>query len=227
VNSRALSRRTPLSLALAASTLAAAAVAAFATPSGLNNIPTADVVPEGVLVVQGFAEFGRDRGPTWFAGIKYGPAQGWEVGLDDTAAGAGSPGGPTLQAKCRWELKEGAALALGAANISDDRERHGDVFPYAVLSAPLGALRGHLGYGWQADNRAWFVGADAPVSRALTLRADWTQVADGEESVGSLGFIAAVGPRLLAEAWASFPTAEGAGTSYLVKLDWVVPLSRS
>ena len=41
----------------------------FATPTGLNNIPTADVVPTEVLVWQAFAQFGEDRAPTWFAGF--------------------------------------------------------------------------------------------------------------------------------------------------------------
>ncbi|MDH4179180.1 MAG: hypothetical protein OEV33_01615 [Armatimonadota bacterium] len=196
----------------------------YATPTGLNNIPTADVAPPGVLVCQAFAQFGEDRGPAWFAGFKYGPGENWEVGLDDTAAGAGSAGGPTLQAKYRVPLGENRALALGAANVSTERSRHGDALPYLVLSAPLSAVRGHFGYSWQSGNRAWFLGADGPVDAALTLRADWIQAADGEEHVSSLGFIRALSPRWLVEGWASFPSAEAAETSYVLKLNWVVPL---
>ncbi len=204
--------------------LVLSSAAALATPTGLNNIPTADVVPAQVLVWQSFAEFGEDRDPGWFAGFKYGPAENWEVGLDDTVAGGGSAGGPTRQVKCRRPLGEAWALGLGVANISDDRERHGEVFPYLVSAASLGAVRGHLGYSWQSDNRAWFVGADAGVGREVTLRADWIKTADGEEHVSSVGFIHALSARWLVEGWASFPSREGAETSHIVKLNWVMPL---
>jgi len=199
---------------------------ALATPSGLNNIPTADVVAEQVLVLQGFSEFGPAREPSWFAGFKYGPAANWEVGIDDASLGPGSAGGPVLQAKYRAALAPNAALGLGAANISADSDRNGDVYPYAVISAALGRIGGHLGYSAQKNNNAWFVGADGAVSQSLTLRADWTQVADGEESVSSLGVIAPLAPRWLVEGWASFPSAEGARTRYVVKLDYVVSLGK-
>lgn len=219
--------RTGYAIGLALLAAAALAGAAQATPSGLNNIPTADVVGQDELVVQGFSEFGKARGPSWFAGFKYGPARNWEVGLDDTVAGAGSAGGPTLQAKYRLEVGPRTAVALGAANISDDRGRHGDVFPYAVVSHDLGEVRGHLGRSWQTDNGAWFVGLDGEVSPGLTLRADWTQVQEGEESVTSLGFIRPLSAKWLVEAWASFPSVEGGETSYIVKFNFVVPLRRS
>lgn len=220
---RGCPRESSCALALLCAVMIAAGPG-FATPTGLNNIPTADVVPADVLVWQAFAQFGEDRDPAWFAGFKYGPTENLEVGLDDTVAGAGSAGGPTLQAKYRVPVGESSALALGAANVSTDRSRHGDVFPYLVLSAPMGAAHAHLGHSWQSDNRAWFLGADAPVGEALTLRADWTQTADGEEHVSSLGFIHSLGPRWLVEGWASFPRAEGAETSYVLKLNWVMPL---
>jgi len=197
-----------------------------ATPTGLNNIPTAEAVGEGELVLQAFSEFGRECEPGWFAGFKYGPAANWEVGLDDIFAGPGSAGGPTLQAKHRTVLGDRAALALGAANVSTDRSRHGDVFPYAAVTGDLGPLRLHLGRSWQSDNKAWFVGLDTPMDEAITLRADWTQVQDGEESIASVGFIRSLRARWLLEGWASFPSTEGAETSYVLKLDFVAPLRR-
>jgi hypothetical protein len=202
------------------------ASSALATPSGLNNIPTAEVVDKDVLVLQGFSEFASDRSPGWFAGFKVGPLQNLEVGLDDVIAGPGSAGGPTFQAKYRFALAERTALAVGVANIGD-RARHGDAFPYAVVTANLGPVRGHLGYSWQSDNEAWFLGADGPVNPNLTLRADWIQVHDGDESVSSLGFIGRISPTWLVEGWASFPTAEDTDTSYTVKLDYVIPFGKS
>ncbi len=211
----------PLLLALTSVGSMWYAEGALATPTGLNNIPTADLVAAGELVLQGFSEFGRGREPSWFAGLKCGPAAGWEVGIDDTSAGPASAGGPVLQAKYRLALA-GAALGLGAANISGDSDRNGDVYPYAVLSAGLGRINGHLGYSAQRENNAWFVGADGAVTPKLTLRADWTQVADRAESVSSLGFITALSRQWLLEGWASFPTAEEAKTTAIVKLDYVL-----
>ena len=210
-------------LAALACTVAFAPSSGHATPTGLNNIPTADVVPAHVLVWQAFAQFGEDRAPAWFAGFKYGPAENCEVGLDDTVTGAGSAGGPTLQAKYRLELNASAALALGAANVSDDPSRHGELFPYGVVSAEAGSARLHLGRSWQSGNQAWFAGIDRSVSPELTLRADWIQTSDGDECVKSLGFIRSLGPRWLLEAWALFPSEDGASTDYIVKLDWVIP----
>ncbi len=62
----------------------------LATPTGLNNIPTADVVPQDVLVLQSWTNFGSDVDTSWAAGFKYGPACNWEVGLDGGLTGPGS-----------------------------------------------------------------------------------------------------------------------------------------
>lgn len=205
--------------------MALASCSALATPTGLNNIPTADVVPPNLLVLQSWATF--DGETSWFAGLKYGPAENWEVGLDDAVAGPGSEGGPTAQAKYRIALSSDARAALGLANVSNDRDRHGSVFPYAVLSASLGATtNGHLGYAFQSGNHALFLGADAAASKSLTLRTDWTQTEDGDKSVWSLGFITSVTDDFLVEVWASFPTAVGANTDYVVKADYVIRFRR-
>jgi len=215
-----MDRRPLLTLALILCVASVPAVAQ-ATPTGLNNIPTADVVPKDVLVLQGFANFDGDT--SWFAGLKYGPTENLEVGVDDLFSGAGSATGPAFQAKYRLPPRHGARLALGIANITGDEDRDGDTFPYAVVSASLGEKRnGHLGYSVQEDNHALFLGADAAVSPRLTLRADWIQTNDGDESVSSLGFISPIADRFLIEGWASFPTADGADNDYVIKVDFVV-----
>ncbi len=45
----------------------------FASPSRLNNIPTADVVPERVLVLQDWVDVGSNKVPVYHSGFKYGP----------------------------------------------------------------------------------------------------------------------------------------------------------
>lgn len=54
-----------LSCALLASPL-------FGTPSGLNNIPTADVTPMGTFVLQPFTNFGNDHDTDLTLGFKTG-----------------------------------------------------------------------------------------------------------------------------------------------------------
>ena len=47
----------------------------WATSTGLNNIPTADVVPENVLVFQFISDVAHNNGPVYTTGFKYGPAK--------------------------------------------------------------------------------------------------------------------------------------------------------
>jgi len=197
---------------------------AYATPTGLNNIPTANVVDQSVLVVQAFSSFASDRSPEWFAGLKYGAAANWEVGVDHVLSGPGSSGGLAFQAKYRMPLTDRARLGLGVANISSDREALGNSAPYVVLSLPLGALGGHLGHGWQEGNHAWFVGADCALSPALSLRADWTEVDGGEESVASLGFVTALSERWVIEGWASFPSQSNTRNNCILKANYITSL---
>jgi hypothetical protein len=189
----------------------------------LNNIPTADVVSKDVLVLQSWSNF--DGETSWFAGFKVGLAEDLEVRLDGQTGGPGSGGGPTFQAKYKMPLQQGARLALGVASISGDRDRHGDVFPYAVASLPLGEqANGHLGYSFQSGNHALFLGADATVTDTLTVRSDWIQTDGANESMWSLGFISPLSGNSLVEGWATLPTAAGAETNYVVKMDYAIPL---
>ncbi len=57
-------------------------VPVWATSTGLNNIPTADVVPEKVLVFQYFGNIADDNKPDHFTGFKYGLMKNVEIGLD-------------------------------------------------------------------------------------------------------------------------------------------------
>ena len=203
-------------------TMAQAAGPALASPSGLNNIPTADIVPEGILVWQAWGTFAEGADDSYVAGLKFGPAQDVELGMD-YRLGSGDSGPLSFQGKYRFLANQsGLSATLGLANINLDREQGGDIFPYVVLSQDLDGLRGHLGYEWQDDNKGLFVGVDRPAGKDLTLRADWTQTDDGDESMSSIGFIYTAHDPVLVEGWASFPTAPGAETSWTLKFDYVV-----
>jgi hypothetical protein len=203
--------------------LSLCAASAWAAPSGLNNIPTADVAPTNVLVLQAFSSFGQDTPPSWFAGFKYGVLENLEAGIDGRLDGPGANTDPALQVKYRFPLDPQTALAAGIANITGDTDKNGNTFPYLVLSHDFTGVRGHLGYSFENDNQALFVGLDKAVNTKLTLRADWIQVADGHESLSSLGFISPLNKDWLVEGWATFPSQNGAQTGYVLKLDYVLP----
>jgi hypothetical protein len=68
------------------------------------------------------------------------------------------------------------------------------------------------------------VGVDKSLEDGLTLRADWIQVNDGHDSLASVGAMQVLDKSWVAEAWASFPSMSGAKTSYVAKVDYVIPL---
>jgi hypothetical protein len=208
--------------------------ASWATTSGLNNIPTADVTPSGLLVLQQITNFGPDQQTLAHLGFKWGPAENWEVGLDKRVYATGSGGGVSgagglpagpwvLQAKYRLQLADDrTAAAVGVANVGDDSDVAGDSFPYVVLSHDAGAARVHGGYSWQSSNAALFVGVDKTFPSRLTLRADWIQANDQDESVGSFGFIQPLRGPWLIEGWVSFPTEAGIENTFTLKFDYVI-----
>jgi hypothetical protein len=202
-----------------------AAVPAFASPTGLNDIPTADVVSYNVLVVQGWAN--SDGDTSWFGGFKVGPAPNLEVGLDKDVAGAGSATGTTFQAKYRFPVMGCGGFTLGLANVATDTGINGNDYPYAVVTVPLTSDKraaGTLGYTFQSDNHGLFAGANYYATPKLNLRADWQQTDDREDSLSSFGFITELTPDWYVEAWESFPTAPGADDVFTVKVDYVIRL---
>lgn len=214
-------RPTILTGAVVSLCMLAALPAALASPSGLNNIPTADVVPLNVEVLQLYSGFGEGRAPSHVLGAKVGVAPGLEMGADFEVLPDQGPA--TFQAKYRIGLGSGLALALGAADVSGEEEIAGKWMPYAVASKDLGAFRLHLGYSGQSDNKGVFVGADAPVGGGVTLRSDWLENNGGDGSLASLGSMWELTPTWVIEGWGSFPSAAGHDDSYLLKLDYVVP----
>jgi hypothetical protein len=185
----------------------------LATPSGLNNIPTADTAGEGDYVFQAFSNFGERRRPDNNLGFKTGLGlfgEKLEVGLDGRITP--DKGGPAVaQVKYARTLQEGTSLGVGIANIAfrgQDRDRAGNPFKYGIITQKLGNLRLHGGYGFQTDNDSVLLGADYSLklnSRDLVIRSDVTEINDGDQFVGSLGFLLVINPSLVLESWASKP----------------------
>lgn len=203
----------------------AVASTCWATPSGLNNIPTADVVPEKVLVLQAIVEVGEDNKPDYFTGFKYGLIKNVEIGLDgrifpESALEETLKG----QMKYRLELGEHSAVAAGVANLGD-RAKLGWEDYYLVLTHDLGFLRAHVGGTLQRDNEGAFAGLDKTFQlfeRDFTLRADVIETNDSHDITNSVGFIYDLGHNILIESWVSLPTQSGKEEVSTIKLDYII-----
>ncbi|VAW13639.1 hypothetical protein MNBD_BACTEROID05-876 [hydrothermal vent metagenome] len=197
----------------------------LATPTGLNNISTADVVPEKVLVFQTIVDVGKKAQSEYTTGFKYGLFKNLEVGLDGRIFPEASKE-ETLkgQFKYRFELGDSAAVALGVANLGD-RSRLGWEDYYLSLSYDLDFLRVHAGGTLQRDNEGVFGGLDKTFSffeRDFVARMDIIQTNDGQNITSSAGFIYDLGHNFLLESWVSFPTQSGKKNVSTIKLDYVV-----
>lgn len=197
----------------------------WASPSGLNNIPTADVVPEKVLVFQGYGHLAHGSRPDWWGGFKYGPLKNLEIGFDGQInPEPASDGALVGQFKYRFQPLESTAVAAGVANLGD-KSRSGEIDYYAVLSQDLKYLRAHLGATFQRDNEGVFGGLDSTFplfGRDLTLRTDLRQINQRDDLLASAGFLYDLGWNFLLETWGSFPTIDGAEDVLTLKLNYVI-----
>lgn len=220
-----------LSLLLLLLLLAASSL--HATPTGLNNIPTADTVPHRTVAIQAFSSFG---GANQFATA--GPGQhsfwmgfktGWEFGPAHLEWGLDSPlgsdkSGPLFfQTKLGFKPWEDGAFAIGVAGVAlTDIDRAGDPFTYAMLAHDFHFARFHLGYGLQTNGNSLLVGVDRTwkvFDRDFNLNADLVQTRDQEAWLPSVGAKYGLSKHIVLETWANFPD-EGS-VSFIAKLNFV------
>lgn len=215
---------------LTLSLLLLSATLAFATPSGLNNIPTADTPAQGEVVIQAWTNFGEDRDTDFNMGFKSGLdvwGQKFEFGADSHLFP--DQGGPVvLQFKYVQNLWAGGKLALGIANLAlgeDNIDRAGDPFSYALISQNIvGSFRAHAGFVFQTDNNSILLGLDKTfkvAERDLQVRTDLVQIQDQDQWMGSLGLLYVLHPNVVLEGWASQPFDNG-DTIYTAKLNFVI-----
>jgi len=176
-----------MKLLLPALGLLGTSLAAFATPSGLNNIPTADTTPQGTFVLQSFTTLGNNRD----ADLNFGFKTGLDFKVVKVEFGVSShlypdKGGPvTPHAKIAAPFGEGLpTIAVGIANLSfrdADRLRAGDEFAYAVITQDFGWLRVHGGCGLQDGDALPFFGIDKTFRKTRNApTSDGKTVADGK-----------------------------------------------
>ena len=174
-------------------TLALLTTAAFATPSGLNNIPTADTTPQGTFVLQTFSTVGGLAEGDFNLGFKTGldfKVVRFETGLASHIYP--NHGGPvTIHGKMAVPLGEHLpTLAIGVANVtfSDEyRARAGDEFFYAVASQDLGWFRVHGGCASQDGEALPFAGIDKTFRYSKSVpTSDGKAVADGKSGKATM-----------------------------------------
>lgn len=214
-------------------TALAISASAFATPSGLNNIPTSDTVPHRTVAVQAFSSFG---GPNQFGAN--GPGQhsfwmgfktGWEFSPLRLEWGLDSPIGPDMTGPLLFQTKVGfspwedGSLALGIAGVAlTDIDRSGDPFSYVMLAHDFHFARFHLGYGYQTNGSSFLTGLDRTwkvFDRNLNLNADLVQTRDQRGLMTAVGAKYELHKHIVLETWANLP--DTSSVSVIAKINFV------
>lgn len=216
-----------------------------ASSSGLNNIPTTDVVPEKTVVVQTWLNMANNAPTQQFVAFKTGAFRNLELGVDWKAIDE-AHGHAELQAKYAFDLAgDWWKGVVGVANLTDNRQHNGYFFPYVATSVDLKVFRLHFGYAPQPHNEAFFAGIDRTVpflDRNLQLKADAIHINDKKDVLFSVGFLYEFARRnntgdlpetgfmgllqqiinnLILESWVSLPST-GQEEAYTVKLNYVI-----
>ena len=220
---------------LAALLLALAARPAVATPTGLNNIITADTPADKEIVFQAFAVLGDERTTDWVLGVKGGLRpwnQRFEFGFDGRV-GESAPTSLVLQFKYALAFSEILdsdstlpVVAVGVANAGVTGDIRDDVdqpVPYFVVTQDFDWFRGTVGYQFQPDNNAGFFGFDKTFElfdRDFQFRTDFLQIEDQDQWLGSVGFIYFIHEHFAFESWMSVPFKHGEPT-FIMKIDLI------
>lgn len=203
---------------VAVALFAAVAVSAYASRSGLNNVPSADTSAPGTGVAQVYSAFGEDRKPSFFSGVRWGFAPGGEkieVGFDTRWKPRTSiPIYFNAKWASHWD-KSLPAFAVGVASLAPrghDRDQLGQPQTYGVFTYAAGFVRLHAGYAAQRRNNAMFFGLDRSWmldGRKLTFRSDVIEIQNASQWVASAGFTFKLTDSVGLELWESKPTERG------------------
>ncbi|MEN6521553.1 MAG: hypothetical protein ABFD46_10460 [Armatimonadota bacterium] len=153
----------------------------FGAASGLNIIPTADVLDKGTAAVE--VERAGEQTHIFTNAetallTQLGLGKGIEIGYDDYSDGI-SFGAWNVKLAVAWRNGSPAA-AIGVQNVGNNIKSQ----PYAVGHVPLGCGRLHAGLiGIESSTHPMF-GYDKPLNERVTFQADYIE---GNENAGSVG----------------------------------------
>ncbi|MBI4358243.1 MAG: hypothetical protein HY584_02995 [Candidatus Omnitrophica bacterium] len=211
----------------------------FATPTGLDNIPTADTVPHRTVVIQEYTDFIDDSEPTHSLGFKSGLFDIVEFGMD-RKVGPNHSGANLFQTKLKLDpVRFGAKgnwplFTGGVANVAwtdRGREISGQPFSYLVTSYKVkfekwNLVRAHLGFTFQNDNEGVFFGFDREIFKGFSLKTDYITVNNGRDLLSSWGFIYEPGWKfpfnIAIEAWYGVSTQAKKKNDFLLKFDYIL-----
>lgn len=193
---------------------AAVSLSAWGAPSGLNVIPTADVLDRGTVSLE-FETAGPglpwDSGCDDFLLFQIGAGNGVELGVDRCL------NDPESWINVKWRVLDESdgrpALALGVQGIGYDDVAQ----PYVVALKTFGDTRLHTGLLAIDGKTRWMLGADHPLSRQVVLQADYTS---GDENSTTFGIAFAVSDSLSLTVARSVGNSAETGNGYIVNLAW-------
>ena len=147
------------------------AVPAFACYTGMNLIPTVDMVGQRTLRLDLQIEGDTDgiRADTWIFNTQYGISDQFEFGIDHDFSDGASP---RNMLNFKYLIPSSNVLkipiSLGVCNVADSTKA--DL--YAVTAYQADFARLHFGYGRLESEDEWFVGADKAIG-GYTLMAEY------------------------------------------------------
>lgn len=208
-------RTRPLLRSLIALSLGLPGVA-LACPTGLNLIPTADVLEPGALSVQ----VESDGYPTPFSPgtvgcvmAEMGFTKRLEAGVDLIDINAGA----RLQVNAKWQFvpedSHLPAMAVGLLDVEHAVDFNG---PYLALAKGVGDFRLHAGWLIDGGQRAMLGAEYWPTDRTGIL-ADWTS---GGGAYHALGLTQEVGHGLWVSTYYARGNTGGEGDFVGLNLDW-------
>jgi len=190
----------------------------MAAPSGLNVIPTADVLGKELVSleyeVSGKARLWDGDCAGWGL-FQIGIGHGLELGLDRCFSDDAWWGNVKWQALA--ETPRIPAVALGLQGLSKGARPQ----PYLATTRSIGKMRLHAGAILIGHNLRWMLGLDRPVGRRLTLQADYTS---GDENALTYGMSAALTDNLALTLARTSGNSAAIGNGEVLNLAWTIKL---
>ncbi|MCL5105190.1 MAG: YjbH domain-containing protein [Armatimonadetes bacterium] len=183
-------------------------------PSGLNVIPTADVLDKGIASVEMESDgIGRPWGGGCdrFALLQAGIGRGVELGVDRCLDDSDT--WVNFKWRARGESGSLPAIALGLQTISEgDRPQ-----PYIATTKSLGLTRLHVGAVDVDGVTRWMLGIDRPLCKLVTFQADNTS---GDENSSTYGVAINLSNSLSLTLARSIGNTADTGNGHIINLAW-------
>jgi hypothetical protein len=210
-----------------------AVTSVLGTPTGLNNIPTAETIDHRTVAVQFFSSFGGSNQFSTSGPGKTSDWVGFKTGWDfkpfhlewglDSVLGTGYSGPLLFQTKARIQPWEDGMFAIGVAGVAlTDTRRARDPFTYAMLYHDFHVVRLHAGYGLQTHGDSYLFGIDRTwklFERNFNLNADLVQSRNQQGLISSVGAKYFLNKHIVFETWVNFPDRDR--TSWIAKVNYV------